>query len=347
MCGVIPNSSRFAFTYLIGLSILVFSCQNSSKKNQNQLRENLSTQDKIASITKEIGNDRLNPNLFHKRANLHLENKNFDSAINDIEVAINIDSNIASQHYTLAEIYFAKKELVMAAEIMKTCVELAPNDPEALLRLAEIKYYLKDYKSSVEYLKHVTAIDKFNAKAFYFHGMILKEVGDTAKAVSSFQTAVENAPDYYEAYLQLGLLFYSVLDPIAINYLDNAIKLNPKSIIGIYTKAMYYQKTEDIDMAINTYYHLLDIDIYYSLAHYNLGHILYEYKNDYQTAIEHFKNAIKCDSANYKAYYMRGLSHEQMKAYKKAREDYKSSLIIKTNYELAIKGLNRLDNLTQ
>ena len=80
--------------------------------------------------------------------------------------------------------------------------------------------------------------------------MIFKEVGDTAKAVSSFQTAVENNPDYYEAYLQLGMLYYSILDPLALNYLDNAINLNPKSVIGLYTKAMYFQKTDDIDMAI-------------------------------------------------------------------------------------------------
>ncbi|HIA37773.1 MAG TPA: tetratricopeptide repeat protein [Flavobacteriales bacterium] len=347
MCGLMHYSTRFLLGNLLSLSCILFSCQYKADENQNQITKNLSVQEQIASLTKDINNDRLNPNLFHKRADLHLENKNLHGALNDISVAIKIDSTISSQYYTLSEIYFAKKELVMAAEIMKTCVDLAPNNSEALLRLAEMKYFLNDYKASIEYLKRVITIDKYNAKAFYIHGMVFKELGDTAKAVTSFQTAVENAPDYYEAYLQLGLLYYSILDPIALNYLDNAINLNPKSIIGIYTKAMYYQRSGDIDMAINTYYQLLDIDIYYSLAHYNLGHILYEHKDDYHTAIKHFSNAIKCDSANFKAYYMRGLSHEQLKAYKKAKADYNSSLNYKTNYDLSIKGMNRLDQLMQ
>jgi len=346
MFGIIMfRNTGFVYLFLLCLFSLLLSCQQATEQDYYKVNKSLGLDEKIKFITNEIKIDRLNPALFQKRAILHLENKNLNGALNDISVAIRIDSSIASQYFTLSDIYTAKKDFVLAIEEMKTGISLDPKNVDALLKIADMLYQLKDFKESIIYLKRLTAIDKFNTEAFFLHGMILKEVGDTAKAVTSFQTVVENNPEHYKAYLQLGLLYYSILDPIALDYLENAIELNPNSLIAKYTKAMYYQKTNNFEMAINTYYEIIDLDIYFTKAHYNLGHILYEDKGDYEISIEHFSNAIKCDSTYFRAYYMRGLCYEQLKIYNKAKADFLSTLNHKTNYELAISGLNRLDKL--
>ena len=110
MFGVMSGNASLVLGFLVSLSCFLSCCQHQTNEDQDQAYQGLTIDQKITSITKEINNDRLNPNLFHKRASLHLENKNLYGALNDITVAIKIDSTIASQYHTLSEIYSAKKE---------------------------------------------------------------------------------------------------------------------------------------------------------------------------------------------------------------------------------------------
>ena len=67
--------------------------------------------------------------------------------------------------------------------------------------------------------------------------------------------------------------------------------------------------------------------------------------NKYDLAIKNFTDAITADSSYYEAYYNRGLSYEMIKDYTKAKKDFKTATELKTNFQLAIDGLNRLDKL--
>ncbi|MBL4753434.1 MAG: tetratricopeptide repeat protein [Flavobacteriales bacterium] len=339
---------RLLFISFLGLSLL-FACSTGADEegNRSAVSTDLSVSDQIAEYTGQINANRMNATAFHKRAQLYLFDRNLGSAMDDIAVAIKIDDKVADYHYTLSDVHFAGGNVVLATEALADGLQLDPENVHALLAQAQLYYALRDMKNSVVTLKRVLEVDKHNAKAYLIHGLIFSELGDTTRAMNSFQTAVENDPQLEEAHLELGLIHYAELNPLAVNYLDNVIALNPQNTLAMYTKSMYYQKTSEVDLAIDGYNQILGVNPNHAESHYNLGHIQIEFKEDYKGAVAHFSNAIKADSTHYKAFYMRGVSLERQTMYPEARRDYLKSLDLQTNYELAIQGLNRLDKLGQ
>jgi tetratricopeptide (TPR) repeat protein len=65
----------------------------------------------------------------------------------------------------------------------------------------------------------------------------------------------------------------------------------------------------------------------------------------YDVAIRYFSKAIEADPGYYEAYYNRGYSFELLGDVMNARNDYKTSLRIRPDYQLSIEALNRLDRL--
>jgi tetratricopeptide (TPR) repeat protein len=168
------------------------------------------------------------------------------------------------------------------------------------------------------------------------------EDGDTNKAINSIQTAVEQNPDYYEAYLQLGLLFSAKKSKLAINYFNNASQLQPNNIEPYYNVGMFYQNAGQYDKAIETYQLLLKLDSKEADTHYNLGYIDFKYKKAYENALQHFTDAILNDKKMAKAVYMRGLCYEALNQIDKAKVEYAFALKVDSSFELAAKANKRL-----
>ena len=335
---------KFLFTYILVLlfSCFVISCGEGENTSVGSDRYPASTIRQINELTEQINNDRTNANLFLERGKLYFKQNNIDQALTDLKVAIKIDSFQAPFYYTLSTIYFANGNAYKSKEALEKCISLNPEHIDALLRIAELYLYFGQHEKLREYINQLLKVDKFNAKAYFINGMSLLEMGDTARAIYNFQTTVEQDPNHYQGYMQLGLLFYKKEDKLAIDYLNNALNINPKSIEAHYAKAMFYQQNDETTAAINTYAIILEIDPNYAFAHYNLGYIHYEYLNEHELALGHFNNAIQCSTEYAEAYYMRGLCYEALGNNTKAVADYKTTLELKENYELAIQGLNRI-----
>ena len=79
----------------------------------------------------------------------------------------------------------------------------------------------------------VLKLDKTNANAYFTKGMIYHYLGNKSLAISSYQTAIEMDADYYDAYMNLGLLFSEQNDINAIEYYNSAIDIFPSSIDSI------------------------------------------------------------------------------------------------------------------
>jgi tetratricopeptide (TPR) repeat protein len=337
--------SKFILNIALMLFLgLIISCSGNKNKTDNNTAFDSLPPD-LASISKLIQENPDNPDLYNQRAELYLQKQKPESALADISKAINFDSKNPKYFRTLSDVYFSLGKSQKCRDALNKAIEIEPNDTAAYLKLAELDYYFKDYKKAFASLDKALEIDPKNAKAFFIRGMSYKEMGDTAKAVKAFQIAVENDQEYYHAYMQLGLIFAAKHNPLAVDYYNNALNLNPQSVETYYALGMYYQENEQYNKAMESYTTILKIEPKNKYAHFNLGYINLVYLEVYDVAAKHFTDAINLDKNYAEAWYNRGYCYQLLGDVMKAKSDYQQAIIIKPNYQLAIDRLNEVDGI--
>lgn len=279
-------------------------------------------------------------NLYAQRALVSVRKNDVPSALKDINRAIYLDSNQASFYVQRADIFFKQRETRAAREDFLKSIVLDPKNEEAYLKLAELELVLEKYSQSIDYCNQLLKVNVFSPKAYFMKGMNYKYAGDTASAISSFQTAVEQDDQYYEGYLQLGALFAVQKNPLALDYYNNALRLKPTSLEAIYHKCMFLQETGSFDKALEGYNLMIKIDSTSRNAHFNKGYLYLVYAQDYTKALTSFERVMALYPKDVDAIYNAGVCCDKKKDKKQARIYYKKALEIQPDYELAAKALD-------
>ncbi len=289
-------------------------------------------------LLKEPGND----SLYNERARIYIGLKQFNEASGDAFRALKIDSTKAKYYVTLADVYFAQNKTRQSKETLETAVKRFPDNTEALLKLAEIFYLVRQYENALTHINSALKIDENMANAYYLKGSVFKEMGDTAKAISSLQTAIEQDNKFFDAFLDAGILYACRKNPLAFEYFDNALRLRPNSENVVFAKAKLLQDMDKINESVALYKEILARNKNNTDVLYNLGAIsLYKTKKTNE-AIDYFSKAIAVNPEYTEAYFARGTSFEIIKDIENAKADYNMCLKITRNYEPAIAALNNL-----
>ncbi len=106
---------------------------------------------------------------------------------------------------------------------------------------------------------------------------------------------------------------------------------------------MFYQENGRYQEALEAYDTLAKVDSTFKDAPYNTGYIYLVYLHDFRKAASFFSIALRCDPGYIEAMFNRGYSYELAGEYSKAYQDYNHVLQLRTNYQKAIDGLNRID----
>jgi tetratricopeptide (TPR) repeat protein len=323
---------------------LIFACTNAGNKINVEDAVISETVDSVLiAFNEKIIKDPGNPLNYYNRAKYLFETKkDFDGAVADMDRVFLLDSSKVEYFITLSDMYYTKGVVSKVQDLLERGININPESIDARMKLAELHLYLKEYKDCLNNLDKVLKTDKYNAKAYFIKGMAFKEIGDTAKAVSSFQTTIEQDPEYFHAYIHLGLLFSIRKNKVALDYLNSAIKINPQSIEAWYAAGKFCQDNGMLDKAKEAYFNIIDINPEYEFAHYNLGYIHSELLGDFKTAVEHYSNAVMHAPDYIEAHYMRGYAFERLKDKKNAEENYRKALDLDPTYTLAALGLGRI-----
>jgi len=340
---------KLRLIFILVAAVSLASCggeneQTASQKDTIVANDSVDeTQQIIAELDGRIANDPNNPNLYHERAFVYYRMADFEKSLNDINRAISIDSSVAMYYFTKAEIFMVQYKIESAKSFYEIALEKKPDYWEAELKLGRIQMYLKEFNKAMEHINKALKINAAIAEAYFMKGEIYEELKDSAKAASSFQTAIEQNPEYYDAYIRLGVLYSGARNPLALEYYNTALEIKPNSMEALYHKAMYCQENELTTEALLLYDQMLQIKPDFELAYFNKGFIYLVYLNNYDMSIAMFDEAIKINPRYYNAYHNRGLANENLKNYRKARDDYKKALEINPAFDLSANALDELD----
>ena len=321
----------------------LFSCDNMNENSQVILNKSL---DSLTTnmVSMEIRKDPENAALFMKRADLYSLQNMIDSAINDVLIASRLDSLNAEYFIRLSELYIVNGQSEESKKILEKYYRINPENADVLVKLASLYFYVQDYKKANEFLDKTGSVDPRNAQMFFIRGMIHREKKETNAAILNFQKATEYNPEYYDAYMMLGMIYANEADSLAVEYYKAASRIKPEEIQPHYNLAMFFQEYEFVDEAINEYQYISRyLDKTYPYSYFNQGYIYLIYKKEYEKGISYFDSALAVKPDYVEAVYNKGLCYEKLKDYKKAREFYTQAKQMVVNYPLAIEALNRLD----
>lgn len=337
-------TTRIILSVLI--SFMLFSCggeveqPKSTEKNTKDSLELARTLD-FEQINNELKNDHNNPSLYIKRARIYQKYNDNLLAIEDIDRAIKLDSLIPEYYLLKAELQKKEGGYADAKRTLDKCLLIDNKNVQARIELGWIAFIIQNYKQAIEYADAALKINVYAAEAYYLKGMIFSEQKDTAKAISSFITATEQESNYYDAFIQLGVLHLNQKNKLAIDYFKNAVNIKPKSSEALYNYAYAHQQFGNYTEAITTYQNMIAIQPFRE-PYFNLGYIHQEYLDKPEEAIEFYNQAVQLSPFYHQAYYNRGLCYEKVGDFKNAELDFRKTLSIASDYDLAALSLDRV-----
>jgi tetratricopeptide (TPR) repeat protein len=329
-------------------AFLLFSLSCSEKKEtegQVQRTDSLSIKlnsPELKAVNTELLESPDDAALYNKRAKIYFSLKQFPEAVHDSKRAVKLDSTKAEYYLTLIDTYFSQNNTRLAKELLEITAKKFPDNIEALLKLSELYFLVKQYQNAIDFVNKALKIDENLARAYYIKGSIYRESGDTARAVSSLETAIEQDNKYVDAFYDLGVIYAARKNPLALEYYNNVLRINPAHEDVAYARAKLLQDLGKIDEAVKEYENIIGKKKDCYNCYYNLGAIYFGFKKDFTKAIEQFTKAIELNPNYIEAYFARGYIYELLKDKESARADYKMCLQIQSNYEPAIQELNNL-----
>lgn len=286
------------------------------------------------------------------RARYFSSTGNIEAALSDIDRALRADSTRGDYYAARGEIMFARKEIKPAYQDYLTCLRHEPENTDCLLKAAEIEMLLRNYSEALGHINTALRKDQYISNAYFMKGLIYAETGDTALAASSYQTATEVDPAYYEAYVALGHLYALADNDLAIEYYNTAIDLKPESVEALYNKAIFMQESGYRDHnryteALSLYDRIIEINPKIATPYYNKGFVYLEYlslsdESAYAEGEKWFTMALERRNDDFKAYYNRGLCRESLGNAGGAEEDYRMALKFDPQFDNAAKALQRV-----
>lgn len=315
---------RFLLFVIISLSL--YAC-GEDKTTSKVVRINQDVIPEIESLDQLLIEEPNNPSLLFSRAQVYYNNEGFQEAVDDLNLAISIDSSKIEYHYLLADSYFDNFKSKKAVEALENCLDLFPNNARTELKLSEYYLILKQHEKSIQLAGTLLEREPTNADGYFMMGMNYRAKGDLARAKNSFQATIENNPDEIDAWLILGELYEQEKNPLALDYYNGALTADPDNTLAKHSKAYYLQNNDDIAGAQKLYEEIILTDRNYVQAPLNSG-ILFMEASDFEKARERFNLIVQNVPQNPLGHYYRGLANQGLGFIDAAKEDFQNSINI-------------------
>lgn len=300
-----------AFLYLLLplLTISLAACRHHKSLDDEELTDS----ERLEVLDFRIEKHPKDAEAYAERAAVLLNLGRIKEAIYDANKAVNLEPDNVAYRLRQADVCFANGNVEDSYKALSEAEKLDPESIEVQLKMGEVTFYSRDYDRSLKCLSRVTEKEPDNRTALFMKGFIYKEKGDTANAVGLLRKVCDLYPDYAPSFEELGVLYASRLNPMAVEYLGTALRLEPSNTNTLYALAMYHQELSEMDEAEALYRNILDINENSADAWHNLGYIELFHYGDPARAVEYFDRALEADPNMEAARVNRQLAIEAMK----------------------------------
>lgn len=293
-----------------------------------------------------------NPNssdwLF-KRAVFSLAKGDVETSKADLEQAIFIDTTNMDAHLLYGNLQLSMTDLEISKFHYEYILERDSSNTGALIGMSKLYALLNNSAMADIYISSALHVDPYMAEAYFMRGIVFRsDYYETARqeswdiAVSSFQTCVEQDPDYYSAYIEMGVMYDQAGSELSLEYYNSALDIYPESQEAWYNVGMYHQSRANADEALRAYRKLNELDSAWADPYYNEGYVHLLLTKELDSAVYYFTKATDIDPNYFQAYNNLGLTYETMGDMDNAKKSYQRAVEANPDFQLAKDNLNRL-----
>ncbi|MGQ8335363.1 tetratricopeptide repeat protein [Sunxiuqinia sp. A32] len=134
----------------------------------------------------------------------------FDEAIKYYKDAAELGYNGARTYELIASSYISKTDTLGALETLQEGFEKYPENSSIMVQLINIYLNSNKVDDAMKYLKLAIDQDPTNATFYFAQGSLFDKLERIEDAVVSYKKAIELKDDYYDAYYNLGTIYYNL-----------------------------------------------------------------------------------------------------------------------------------------
>lgn len=275
----------------------------------------------LTEINRFILRDPSNANLYRIRSQILLDSNRFQEALSDAKRALSLNPEDQYNFVVAGKAHRALGHIDSALSACATAEQNGFADPDNYMLLGDLYLIVRQYKKSLDYLNKALKMAPFEPRIYFLKGMVFWETKDTAKALSSWQTSIEQDPEYADGYCRLATHYMELRKyDVAEQYLRSGLRLRPNDAFLNYDMGVFLTYKKYPDSAAVFYEKALSLDKSLTPARINLGIIRYQ-KGAYAEALRLLSQTVKDDPKNPMLAYYLGMSYRRNDDEEKALQE--------------------------
>lgn len=310
------NAMKYVFAWVIfafaALSLLLTNGCRPLEEKEKGAAEGLPVDctyalPSLPEVNKMLLQDPANAQLYRIRSQILLDSARYPEALSDAKRALSLNPEDAFNFVVVAKAHRALGHIDSALSACHTAEQTGFNDPDNNLLLGDLYYIIRKYGKSLEYLNKALKQAPFEPRIYFLKGMVFWEQGDSAKAVSNWQTSIEQDAAYADGYIRLARFYVESGDTkTAEEYLRSGLRLRPGDAFLNASMGLFLSRSFP-DSAITFFRAAIGSDPDQKEALSGLGTLLYS-KGLWEEALPVLEQAARTDPKNPQVRYYLGLA---------------------------------------
>jgi len=301
-------------------------------------------------------NDYQEAEKLYQKANICIENENFEKALECLELALKMNplfaeaiSKLVFVHYKLNFRRLSKNKVFEMAEkainlndkspitwkhmgdahsfieqynkaidCYDKALQLDKNYDSALLNKAISHFHLKDFNKAIKYLEKVKEVKPYQKLIYLYKGHIYHENKEYDLAIDNYLEVLKFDPNSIPALINLGHVFYNQGDfQKALKYYIKANNIKTYDIEITMSLGRIYYRLNELDKALECFIIINEKDENNIKVLIYLGNI-YHNKHNYMKAINYYLKGFEINNQNVEILNNIGKSYNELKDFDKA-----------------------------
>ena len=262
----------------------------------------------LAQINRFILESPEDGRLFRIRSQILIDSGQYAEALSDAKRALSLNPDDLYNFVVVGKAHRALGHVDSALSACATAEKMGFKDPDNYLLLGDLYFIVRKYNISLDYLNKALKLAPYEPRIYFLKGLLFWEQHDTTKAVSNWQTAIEQDAGFGDGYAKLATYYMNQKEyNTAEQYLRSGLRLRPNDPILHYDMGVFLTYKGYADSAANCYQTALRLKPDLAQAQANLGLILFNQRK-YTEAAQLLEQAQPSDPKNARIAYALGMS---------------------------------------